>query len=47
MQAISPFLWFDTQAEEAAEFYASRTMQAMMKMSKIDTAVLQAAHDGV
>ena len=21
MQAISPFLWFDTQAEEAAEFY--------------------------
>ncbi|GGF34616.1 VOC family protein [Subtercola lobariae] len=23
MQAISPFLWFDTQAEEAAEFYVS------------------------
>jgi predicted 3-demethylubiquinone-9 3-methyltransferase (glyoxalase superfamily) len=23
MQKISPFLWFDTQAEEAAEFYVS------------------------
>ena len=23
MQKITPFLWFDTQAEEAAEFYAS------------------------
>ncbi len=23
MQAISPFLWFDSQAEEAAEFYTS------------------------
>ena len=23
MKAISPFLWFDTQAEEAAEFYVS------------------------
>jgi len=23
MQTISPFLWFDDQAEEAAEFYVS------------------------
>ena len=23
MQMISPFLWFDTQAEEAARFYVS------------------------
>jgi predicted 3-demethylubiquinone-9 3-methyltransferase (glyoxalase superfamily) len=23
MQAISPFLWFDDQAEQAAEFYVS------------------------
>ena len=23
MQKITPFLWFDTQAEEAAKFYAS------------------------
>lgn len=23
MQKITPFLWFDNQAEEAAEFYAS------------------------
>jgi len=23
MQKISPFLWFDTQAEEAVDFYAS------------------------
>ena len=30
MQKISPFLWFDTQAEEAANFYAS-----IFKNSKI------------
>lgn len=23
MQKITPFLWFDTQAKEAAEFYVS------------------------
>jgi predicted 3-demethylubiquinone-9 3-methyltransferase (glyoxalase superfamily) len=23
MQKITPFLWFDTQAEEAVEFYLS------------------------
>ena len=23
MQRITPFLWFDTQAEEAAKFYVS------------------------
>lgn len=30
MQKITPFLWFDTQAEEAAEFYVS-----LFKNSKI------------
>lgn len=32
MQRITPFLWFDTQAEEAANFYAS-----IFKNSKITT----------
>ncbi len=31
MQKISPFLWFDSQAEEAAKFYTS-----VFKNSKID-----------
>jgi len=31
MQKISPFLWFDSQAEEAAKFYVS-----IFKNSKID-----------
>ncbi|HST31231.1 MAG TPA: VOC family protein [Chthoniobacterales bacterium] len=31
MQKISPFLWFDSQAEEAAQFYVS-----VFKNSKID-----------
>jgi predicted 3-demethylubiquinone-9 3-methyltransferase (glyoxalase superfamily) len=31
MQKINPFLWFDTQAEEAAKFYVS-----IFKNSKID-----------
>jgi predicted 3-demethylubiquinone-9 3-methyltransferase (glyoxalase superfamily) len=32
MQKITPFLWFDTQAEEAANFYVS-----IFKNSKIET----------
>jgi predicted 3-demethylubiquinone-9 3-methyltransferase (glyoxalase superfamily) len=28
MQAITPLLWFDTQAEEAARFYVSILKQA-------------------
>ncbi len=32
MQKITPFLWFDNQAEEAANFYVS-----IFKNSKIDT----------
>jgi predicted 3-demethylubiquinone-9 3-methyltransferase (glyoxalase superfamily) len=32
MQKITPFLWFDTQAEEAANFYCS-----LFKNSKIDS----------
>ena len=34
MQKITPFLWFDNQAEEAAKFYVS-----IFKNSKIDTTV--------
>jgi len=40
VQKIAPFLWFDTQAEEAAHFYASIFM---LKMKKIDIAALEAA----
>ncbi len=32
MQKITPFLWFDSQAEEAAQFYVS-----IFKNSKIGT----------
>jgi predicted 3-demethylubiquinone-9 3-methyltransferase (glyoxalase superfamily) len=32
MQKITPFLWFDGQAEEAARFYTS-----IFKKSKIET----------
>ena len=53
MQRISPFLWFDNQAEEAASYYVSifknskiRALQAMLKMTKIDIAALHAAYDG-
>ena len=53
MQKISPFLWFDNQAEEAASYYVSifknseiRALQAMLKMTKIDIAALRAAYDG-
>jgi predicted 3-demethylubiquinone-9 3-methyltransferase (glyoxalase superfamily) len=35
MQKISPFLWFDHQAEEAAKFYVS-----VFKNSKIDKITL-------
>ena len=34
MQKITPFLWFDNQAEEAAKFYVS-----IFKNSKIDTTI--------
>ena len=53
MQKISPFIWFDNNAEEAISFYlpifkdskAGRVMQAMMKMIKLDIATLKAAAD--
>lgn len=38
-QRITPCLWFDTQAEEAANFYTS------ILMKKLDTAELQEAYD--
>jgi predicted 3-demethylubiquinone-9 3-methyltransferase (glyoxalase superfamily) len=44
-QRITPFLWFDRQAEEAAKFYVS-IMAAMSQMKKINIAGLQAAHAG-
>src|SRR2546427_10515296 len=34
MQKITPFLWFDNQAEEAAKFYVS-----IFKNSRIDTTI--------
>jgi predicted 3-demethylubiquinone-9 3-methyltransferase (glyoxalase superfamily) len=54
MDKITPFLWFDDQAEEAASFYVSifndskivSVMKAMMKMSKIDIAALERAAEG-
>jgi predicted 3-demethylubiquinone-9 3-methyltransferase (glyoxalase superfamily) len=55
MQKITPFLWFDTQAEEAAKFYASvfpadakrakRVLEAMLEMKKIDIAGLKQAYE--
>lgn len=38
MQKITPFLWFDDQAEEAANFYIS-----VFKMGKIDVSLLNKA----
>ena len=29
MQKIVPFLWFDTEAEEAAKFYVSRLQEGL------------------
>jgi len=57
MAAITPFLWFDDQAEKAAEHYVSifknsrimdvsRYMRAMLAMGKIEIAQLRAAYDG-
>lgn len=55
MPRITPNLWFDTKAKEAAEFYVSvfpnykgsseRAMRAMLGMKKIDVAALHAAAD--
>jgi len=54
MQRISPFLWFDTQAEEAARFYVSifpnsritkvTRYNEALKMKKIDIAGLKRAY---
>lgn len=43
MQKITPFLWFDTQAEEAAKFY----VKALMPMQKLDLKTLRKAAAGV
>ncbi len=37
MQKITPFLWFDTQAEEAASFYVSVFSTSGSKQSKLGT----------
>jgi len=37
MQKITPFLWFDTQAEEAASFYVSVFSASGSKQSKLGT----------
>jgi predicted 3-demethylubiquinone-9 3-methyltransferase (glyoxalase superfamily) len=39
MQRITPFVWFDTQAEEAAKFY-------MLKMVKFNIKKLKEAYAG-
>ena len=57
MPQITPNLWFDTQAEEAARRHrevlgrprpgaADRAMKAMLGMRKIDIAAIEAAADG-
>lgn len=47
MQKITPCLWFNTQAEEAAKFYdkekASKAMNAMLQMKKTIIADLEKA----
>jgi predicted 3-demethylubiquinone-9 3-methyltransferase (glyoxalase superfamily) len=48
MQKITPFLWFDDKAEEAANFYVSilkRVMEAMLQMDKIDIQTLKQAYE--
>jgi predicted 3-demethylubiquinone-9 3-methyltransferase (glyoxalase superfamily) len=49
-QPITPNLWFDTEAEEAAEFYVSVFKNSrvvnLTRMRKLDVAALQAAADG-
>jgi predicted 3-demethylubiquinone-9 3-methyltransferase (glyoxalase superfamily) len=56
MQKITPFLWFDDQAEEAMNFYVSllqdkdaeksgRAMKAMLQMTKIDIKGLTQAYE--
>ena len=45
MQKISPFLWFDTQAEEAAKFYVSVFKNSKIgKIMRYDAASSKAAH---
>lgn len=55
IQTITPCLWFDNQAEEAAEFYTAifrnskisrRVMTAMLQMKKIDIDKLKQAAAG-
>ena len=41
MPRITPFLWFDTQAEEAANFYVR-----IFPNSKIDVEALKKAYAG-
>ena len=45
MPKISLCLWFDHQAEEAARFYVSIFMAAMLKMKKINIAALKEAYE--
>jgi predicted 3-demethylubiquinone-9 3-methyltransferase (glyoxalase superfamily) len=45
MPEITPFLWFDTEAEEAANLYTSvfPVMEAMLQMKKIQIDDLERA----
>ena len=44
-QKITPYLWFDDQAQEAAQFYTTTFPNAMMQMRKIEIDKLRAAAD--
>jgi hypothetical protein len=44
MPTITPFLWFDTQAEEAMT--SKRVMNAMLQMDKLDLNRLEQAYNG-
>jgi len=45
-QKITPFLWFDDKAEQAAKFYCSIFKNnTMMQMTKIEIKDLKRAYD--
>jgi predicted 3-demethylubiquinone-9 3-methyltransferase (glyoxalase superfamily) len=43
-QKITPFLWFDNNAEEAVNFKSQSVMKAMLQMDKLNIKGLQDAY---